>query len=363
MLPARAATAVTADLTMAHLLIAQNALARAGEALGRARASNKGGYVESALAKVNLASADLKKAQDFLQAHSEAGTLAAGPTLPETSMVLPVIVPNHGGSGGNPQMEAAIRALNEALAEVQKTPVGAKGGLRDIVMEDIGQANADVVAGINFAASTGRGAGSLATTGVIIISNPPVATPQGPRPTLAPNAHPTAEERLTAAQAALEKTLTQLQAPASGKVNEIAMQGVALTKAMADAELALKDIAAGLAYLKEHPEANTLPMGPMPADTVVVYLAPIPAYLDRNQLGRFTNPGIIDALDALNDAQRELTNNLPGGAPGHVLDDLGGNRDKIITGIALVSADIVAGLDSTYNHYQQINISRGGIGD
>jgi len=329
----------------AHMEAALNALSTAKDFLHKASTGDKGGHVEAAIIKVDLATADLNQGLEFLKAHPE---IASSAPAPETSPVRATVVPTLGGANGYPQMRGAIIALNEAIAEMQQTPVGSKDGIRDVILADIDRANAEVVAGIQFAAGPVRGIAAAPLPATRIRT----ATLPGEHPTPSPTAQPTAEGRLTVVQAALDKAQAALKQTPTNKPNEIAVQGPAQAKGLTDLNQATAQVATGLWYIKAHPEANALAVGPAPADTTMVYLARLPAYIDRNPLGRFTNPAAVEALDALNGALCELTNNPPGGPPGPVLGDLGGSRNRIILALVQVAADIVAGLDYSYDRYQ-----------
>jgi hypothetical protein len=161
-----------ASLTaQAHLDVAQTAVKQALAALIRSTTTSHGGYLEKAMVEVNKASDDLTQAAAYLKAHPEANALTNGPAPAETSKVSFAVAPAavrgaRGTRGGIPlqtNMLEALDALNAALNEfINPTtsgyhgPVmGDLGGFRPKIMDDISQANTDVLAGINYANGSG----------------------------------------------------------------------------------------------------------------------------------------------------------------------------------------------------------------
>jgi hypothetical protein len=113
----------------------------------------------------------LTRISAYLKAHPEANTLADGMAPAEASPAKLMVAPDAarknarspGGPGGSPlqNMLSTLDELNIALNEFinpttiptgSKSPImGDLGGLRKTLIDDLVQANADVLAGINYA--------------------------------------------------------------------------------------------------------------------------------------------------------------------------------------------------------------------
>ncbi|HTB62804.1 MAG TPA: hypothetical protein VK737_04370 [Opitutales bacterium] len=151
------------DSVNAALIIAQNAL-------GRATTDNHGGFVEKAAADVKKALDDEAQATAYLKAHADENKLATGPAPADSSAPGFAKIPGNvnsrrpGGTRGDTaqtNMIAAVDSLNAALNELlnssatssQPPILGDLGGYRKKLLDDINQANTDVLAGI----ATGNG--------------------------------------------------------------------------------------------------------------------------------------------------------------------------------------------------------------
>ncbi len=161
----------TSSTAQAHLDVAQTAVKQALAALIRSTTTSHGGYLEKAMVEVNKATDDLTQAAAYIKAHPEANALANGPAPAETSKVSFTVAPAavrgaRGTRGGVPlqtNMIEALDALNAALNEFMNPagsdyhgPVmGDLGGFRQKIMDDLVQANTDVLAGINYANGSG----------------------------------------------------------------------------------------------------------------------------------------------------------------------------------------------------------------
>ena len=157
--------------------------------------------------------------------------------------------------------------------------------------------------------------------------------------------------QLAAAEQALEKTLAVLQQAPAGRSNEVALDPADRGRALAAARETLTEVAAAVAYVQAHPAAPGPRPGPEPLVPTGIRPAAVPAFIDRNPLGRFTNPGLVESLDALNAALGGLTDGHPEAVPGSLLGGMDGNREKIIYGLALTGSEINAGLNATYDRW------------
>jgi hypothetical protein len=142
------------------------------------------------------------------------------------------------------------------------------------------------------------------------------------RPPAAPaRAAATARARLEAVQAALTPAQAALaRLPAASRAASLDKSSAALARALADT-------AAALAWLQAHPEADKLPGGPAPAETLQV------RPLALGTLSTAPSLNFLTALEGLNVALNQLLNNPDPAYRGPVLGALGGFREKIMDDI------------------------------
>jgi hypothetical protein len=160
---------------------------------------------------------------------------------------------------------------------------------------------------------------------------------------------PTALANLEAAQRALQTALSQISAndsPSSPQswnhAKSIIYYGGYFARAKEDLVPALAATAEAIAYVRAHPEANTLANGPAPKDEPKVPMLP------RLTDAIYPRMDYVQAVDAVSVALDALVNNPSPDYRGPVLGDLGGHRAKLIAAIAQVGADLSNGI--AYNH-------------
>jgi hypothetical protein len=162
---------------------------------------------------------------------------------------------------------------------------------------------------------------------------PAYVTTQPPAPLTNPAA--TAQGRLDAIQKALGQVQDSLAKATTTN------HGGFVEKARDDVKLALADVNDASAYVKAHPEINTLPAGPASAtDTRLAAFTIIPTG------NRVPGLNLIAAVDSLNAATNQLINNPAPNYHGPVLGDIGGSRAKIIADISKTGSDILAAINS-----------------
>jgi hypothetical protein len=131
----------------------------------------------------------------------------------------------------------------------------------------------------------------------------------------------TAQSRLEAVQTALTQAHAALAGlPAASRNPGFEIASAALARAQGDT-------AAALAWLKVHPEADTLPNGPAPAEKLSV------RPLALGSLSSAPSLNYLTALEGLNVALNQLLNNPDLAYRGPVLGALGGYRGKIMDAI------------------------------
>ena len=143
------------------------------------------------------------------------------------------------------------------------------------------------------------------------------------------NLGPTAQSRLDAAQRALDQTLAALGRATGSK-------GPLLDQAVADVNQAKARLTEAFAFLKAHPELNTLPAGPAPAESVTVHPVTIPSG------NRVPGVNLLAAVETLNTALGQFLNNPAPDAHTPVIGELGGFREKIKADIGRAAGDVLA---------------------
>ncbi len=365
-LPAQAgAPPIPANPALTSLDSARVGLEQAAKTLSSASTGNHGGYVEKARADVGRALTDVRAATlAFVQA--DPGAAASPATTPPglTEIYSRLAHTRPGGGSAQSSMYGALPPLRTALDALQSAPGGTLGGNRDAIAADIGQAAADIIAGIQFLDSHSSNP-AIATVAARAVSTGPAPAP--PEIAAAPREPETARQRLLQLQASLRAAIAALKQMPSGGFAD---------RALLAARDTLADTGGALDYLAAHPEAE-LP----PADTVTVAL---PGLLSPGTLiiiRRNTGPGYVAeayhtlpaAYDSLLFGLRDFLNGTPapsaaqmnarggggggGGGfgtqtmgnlasptynpigPGPVIGPLGGFRDKILrhAGTALVT--------------------------
>ena len=193
-----------------------------------------------------------------------------------------------------------------------------------------------VAVGLSGCATTGRPAAA---------AEPPVT--KSLAEVVATEASPTLGP-LSAAQKALAKAITTLQRPAAENGNVIAMGDDDRDRALATAR---DTLAAGLDYVRGHPAEPAPSADADRLEATGIRPAALPYFIDRNPAGRLTNPGLVEAMDALNAALGEMTNGHPEEVPASRMEAWDGTGEKIIYGLALTDEEISAGLKSSYVHW------------
>jgi hypothetical protein len=172
----------------------------------------------------------------------------------------------------------------------------------------------------------------------------------------------TTTQRLVLARLALEQTLAALAPRPDRPKNRLDVLGNRRMEARATVQNALEEVAAAQSYVRTHPEADiAAPRASLPEDPPI-RLAGLPPALDPNPAGRFTNPEMVNALNALNDSLNSLTNARPGvpaGGAQSSLDDLAGSRVKIMRDISQAETEINAGMNASYDSYVQERVASG----
>ncbi len=136
----------------------------------------QGGYVSKVAGHLQRATDNLTAALAYLDSHPEADALASGPAAPETSATRRAKLPpgeprfNFGGPTGPPdplQYKAlnyrTISSLNTIVGWLLNNPapdyhgpvLGDLGGYRAKILDDLGRALADTLAGIDFVTANG----------------------------------------------------------------------------------------------------------------------------------------------------------------------------------------------------------------
>jgi hypothetical protein len=125
-------------------------VAQALDALRPASTANKGGFVEKARAALNDALIHVTDCLALLKTHPEIASLPVIPS-PEIAAIrarLGEFKPT--GRNLAPNLRSALNFLQTALAELALTPTGDRGGVRDQLIGDLGQAVSDLIAGIKY---------------------------------------------------------------------------------------------------------------------------------------------------------------------------------------------------------------------
>ncbi len=174
--PKDAAAAPKAETTTTRLEAAQAELNKALASLEKSNPNNHGGFIEKARTDAGQAITDLSAAQAYLKEHPEQDPLTPGTPPTDKQKFSPAAVPSFEilptGAKRSPNIDNAIDDLNAALLIFMDTPKGQPSvlvllgdldGNRDKIMADINQANADILAALNFAHARNGGAAPAAS--------------------------------------------------------------------------------------------------------------------------------------------------------------------------------------------------------
>jgi len=354
-------TAKSVATTSANPL--NDAKAALEEAIGLMRsatANNKGGYVEKSRDDLDQSMAIMNEWLAYSRSHPE-----EHPLPPRPADAIDVLAARIAAATSSrfPNLQSTLKDLHAVLGDLQQAPGDDAGGFRSRLVASLDRAATDVIAGITYGTANAGNAGGARTI-----------TPLGPpaNATAFYSGTMTVTKRLDLAQRSLEQTEAALRQPPTHNLDELAVALIGRDQALAACALARADVAAAEAYIKAYPANDELNGGAMTPEDPPVLLAALPPALDRNPAGRFTNPPVVAALDALNQALNALTNARPkssdsGGHP--TLPDLDGYRLKLMRDICQVQAAINAGFNETYDAYVAANTgprrsgARGGLGN
>ncbi len=296
-------------------------------------------FLNQARAHVIKALAAVNDACVYVKAHPEINTLKIGPTPEGTPKILSFAIPPNPSRVPNETLIATIDDLNKALAQFVNNPntqgpggpvMDELGGLRKSIMDEINLAASDVLGTIRVDAEVpgGRGRDALAAGLGRIAQVGATGVP-------ASNLNPTAQAHLEATQRALDAAQAGLNAT-------VGNFGGFMEKAFAAVTQAQADVTEALAYVKAHPEINSLPTGPVSAEASAA--DPVQSLqnvaIPAKPASGF--PWMWRAWTALNTALSDLANNTATDYRGPIVGDLGGYRVKIIADIGLARADVVA---------------------
>ena len=366
--PAKAPTA--GPQTLADQLTAcQSNLQAASDSLNAATGNNKGGYDVKARADTTKALADISGAIDFAKTHPDIAQLPA----PEARLdIAPLVKAGHDHPNAAPKLSRALDLLGAALDDLHKTPGGDISGFRDKVLADIELTASDTATGISIAAGVGRtpqpngiprGSGALPDQALEIVVNV--------------NMGSTTTSHLQAAQAYLTRVVAFLDATPND------LSGGFDAKAKTDANQALDDIRAALAYIHDHPEIDPLKASrnPLPGPgaphnvpdyarmafssptkeisgtvgtgragmNITVAFGPMDANgIRMDQDGKGISVYLAGAMQNLANTFGLFTG--PPGSPSSGMGDIGGFRAKIMDDISKTSEDSLSGLDFIHEH-------------
>jgi len=144
-----------------RLSAAQQSLQPSLAILATAAIRNHGGFVENATAQVNQALADITAATSYLDTHPNANILLAGPAASANPVVPPASIPDFDrttfGGDKSPNMVIPLTDFNVALRQFARPdsastdPIpGDLGGYRDKIIQDLTQASAQIIAGMDY---------------------------------------------------------------------------------------------------------------------------------------------------------------------------------------------------------------------
>jgi hypothetical protein len=324
-------------------------------ALGSAYAGDRtqGGYVAKVSADLDKVLAEMASATAYVQSHPDLLPMLANRPAQETSPVKVVEVPSYAirygpkSAAQAPKLNAeTLSAVNNAVESLlNDSPTNPQGpyfndlgGFRVKILDDLAQAQADILAGIDVAADRAVAANSSATS-----------APAQDQPDYVPvdaSSATTAQAHLSAAQAEIRTATFDLGKMINPNLNPRLAPGPNggyVEKALADLVQASVDSANATAYITAHPEVDALSTGPAAADALK--MPPMPAVIMRNpSLNDHLALGVISLTAAL----RNLVNNPAPDYHGPVLGDLGGNRAKIIADLARAGADLSAAAEYSY---------------
>ncbi len=195
------------DTAQSRIVALQYALKTSLDALHQAPADPQGGFIESAIAALDQAQAETNQALDWLKAHPESDPLPAIPTragMPVLGIASGLGVRGRGNVGtAYPTVSTAALALGTALGNFIDGPypgtsavIGDLGGSRDQIMRSIGQAGANLNAGLSALAramnppgvrrgARGAPAAVNSANGQTSLPAPPTAVSAVPNPAVA----------------------------------------------------------------------------------------------------------------------------------------------------------------------------------
>ncbi len=331
------------------LAAAKLALTQAVNAMRVATPENKGGYVEISRADLDQAVSILTDWLASRQSHPEMNLLPTSPSPAIDALSARIAGFDPPASFRLPSLRTVLKSLHTALSALQRTPGGDADGFRSRLVTSIDRAASDVIAGMNHAiATTGPADGAGLGTRTITPLGPPANA------TAFYSGSLSMTKRLELARRALEQTESALRLPASSDLDELAVAPPRRDQALATCELARSDLAAALSYIQKYPANDALTGGVMSPEDPPIRLAGLPPALDRNPAGRFTNPPVVAAVDALNEVLNALTNARPNGddgIPHPIMGELDGYRLKLMRDISQTQTAINAGLNETYDTY------------
>ncbi len=189
----------------------------------------------------------------------------------------------------------------------------------------------------------------VALAGLLSLGTVPLFADAAPRPQppaaprLAPDANPTAQGHLDAAQRAVDQALAALKRAATndnhGRYDQAATTDLAAVAA---------DLANAAQYVKAHPDANALASGPAPAGTVLEKIMVMPAAArgpGGTRSGAVVQTNMITAFDSLNAALNEFIIPTAPDYKGPIMGDFGGIRAKIIADLERANTNVLAGIN------------------
>ena len=156
----------------------------------------------------------------------------------------------------------------------------------------------------------------------------------------APAADPTTtQEYLSAALTEVNKAVAAMRSAGTGN------RGGFVVKARTDLAQVVVDIKSAITYVTDHPESNPLASGPAGPESPALQPGILAHTADGQTRAPNSYPPLHASIDDLNAALKFLVNNPAGDYRGPVLGNIGGLREKIITGIVLSWSDIRGAMD------------------